>query len=148
MNLSIAAEITGSGCLVLLLIVLIKNERQLLRACAHGVGTVNSSGGVLSDTITDGAVQTTDVIEEISTRITRNTTVGNTGQRLNHTFAEICVCDRGKVASCGPSGTGCWACLCNCVGNSVGGRVGGARSGRGQLLRKSSEIWELADSVS
>lgn len=64
MGLGVSVEVTSGGGFALGRVVLVKCERQLGVGIAHGVGSIDSSGGVGSDTSARAIVESADGTEK------------------------------------------------------------------------------------
>lgn len=111
MKLCVPAKVAGCGDFILLLVVLVHGESELRVRIAHGIGTIDPSGGVGGDTVASIGVKTTDSAEKNGSFITRKTVVGDAGKGRDHAAADIGVGDGWEVVGGSPGSTGCRAGL-------------------------------------
>lgn len=112
------------------LVVQVKNEVQLLLVGTWRVGTIVSGGGVTGNT--RAVDDTTDVAEERSVVVRRNTRGKNTAQGVNHTVTDAGVRGRRQGGVSSPEGSDRGT-------GGDGGRSGSAVDG-GQRGRNTGEL--------
>lgn len=142
-----AAEVAGTGTVALadlLLVVAVKDERQLLLGVAHAVRAVATGRSVGGDTgantvAADGAEQRTVVagVDRV---------LDHAGQRAGHAGAEFLVGSRGQASSGQPVGSNSRASAGR-VGGSVRSTVDTSGANSGHLLREVLEVRECAHGV-
>ena len=124
-------------------VVGVHGPAELLSGIAHAVGTVVGSACVGGDTVADTIVAA-KVAEEV-TELVFSDVVGDTGEGVEHAFAEFLVGCRWEVRGSLPVIVDCWAGSSSGIGRVVLGRVGACWTHGGDLGGEVVEVVESRD---